>query len=121
MEDNFIGRCARCLKRHAGKCALAAYLAFAPPILSAMDGQPHDHERPVITGTATDVSSTDTGSLSFYVSVPNAIVAASNYSGPAPKLWQFVERTPGAERPVTVQSSGQSILWAALTNKPEIT
>ncbi len=107
MKNDLFEFCGTCLKRHAGKCALAAYLAFVPPLLSTMDGQTHDKERPVVTGTATDVSST--GSL--YISVPNTIVAAPNYSAPAPNLWQIVERTPGAVRPVEGKTVQKIVFW----------
>jgi hypothetical protein len=110
MESDFIGRCARCLKRHRGACVALGVGILSqvvyPTVQTFQDGQPHGDSRPVVAlSTATDASSA--GAL--YISSPNAIVAAPDYSGPAPKLWQIVKRTPGAER--SVMPENKDIWW----------
>jgi hypothetical protein len=102
MESDLVGRCARCLKRHRGACVALGFGILSqvvyPTLQTFQNGQPDGNPRPVVAlSTATDASSA--GAL--YISSPNMFVAAPDYSGPAPKLWQIVKRTPGAERPVT--------------------
>jgi hypothetical protein len=77
-----------------------------PTYQSFQDGQPHGEPRPVVAlSTSTDVSTT----ASLYISMPNTIVAAPDYTAPAPKLWQVVKLTPGAERPVAQEN--KDIWW----------
>lgn len=86
----------------------ALYVAASPVLQSTQDGLPHDTVRPIVTAvsTATSVSAMPVHSPVAVVmentlrGMANTIVAGPDYTGPAPKLWEFVKRTPSAERPV---------------------
>ena len=107
MGNDLFGLCARCFKRHAGRCIAAGVvvsMVAGPPLASAKDGQPHGKVQPiVVTGTV----ATTTGPSTITMSFPNSMFPGPNYSAPAPLLWQFVKQTP------------DEIVWLKPPKKPD--
>ena len=98
MENGLVARCARCLKRHTGRCTAAAVIgsiAFMPAYLGAKDGQAHEFALPIATA-GTSTATTASWTTQTYVADPTL---DREIAAPTPALWSAAKSRPAEIRP----------------------